>query len=173
MDCVPCSCAVDELRNLNASLRTLIGPGALAGAGGMLGPASMARNAAPDSETTIIVNCAGRTRSIIMFLGPLLHRSADFQLPYAGGCDLGTRTVEPHMSALRPFGLDVKATDGSYHAMVQPGIVPTRPVAPRSRSTSRGCSARTSSPTPTPPPSTPPAATAAKPPSRPPACTTR
>src|SRR5689334_15105274 len=27
---------------------------------------------------------ARRTRSIIMFLGPLLHRSSDFELPYAG-----------------------------------------------------------------------------------------
>ena len=71
---------------------------------------------------------ARRTRSIIMFLGPLMHRSSDFELPYAGGCDLGTRTVEPHMTALRPFGLQVKATEGSYHAMVQPGIVPTRPI---------------------------------------------
>jgi UDP-N-acetylglucosamine 1-carboxyvinyltransferase len=59
---------------------------------------------------------ARRTRSIIMFLGPLMHREATFELPYAGGCDLGTRTVEPHMSALRPFGLEVKATEGSYHA---------------------------------------------------------
>ena len=59
---------------------------------------------------------ARRTRSIIMFLGPLLHRADVFELPYAGGCNLGTRTVEPHMSALRPFGLEVKATDGSYHA---------------------------------------------------------
>ena len=61
---------------------------------------------------------ARRTRSVIMFLGPLLHRYDEFDLPYAGGCNLGERTVEPHMSALRPFGLDVKATDGSYHASV-------------------------------------------------------
>src|SRR3989337_3004872 len=59
---------------------------------------------------------ARRTRSIIMFLGPLLHREDTFQLPYAGGCNLGTRTVEPHMYALRPFGLEVKASDGIYHA---------------------------------------------------------
>ena len=63
-----------------------------------------------------------------MFLGPLLHRISDFELPYAGGCDLGTRTVEPHMTALRPFGLEVKATEGSYHASVQTGISPTRPI---------------------------------------------
>jgi UDP-N-acetylglucosamine 1-carboxyvinyltransferase len=50
------------------------------------------------------VDAARRTRSIIMFLGPLMHRVERFELPYAGGCDLGTRTVEPHMMALRPFG---------------------------------------------------------------------
>ncbi|WP_205472323.1 UDP-N-acetylglucosamine 1-carboxyvinyltransferase [Nocardioides sp. SYSU D00038] len=71
---------------------------------------------------------ARRTRSIIMFLGPLLHRSETFELPYAGGCNLGTRTVEPHMAALRPFGLEVKATDGSYHAQVSPAIAPGRPI---------------------------------------------
>jgi UDP-N-acetylglucosamine 1-carboxyvinyltransferase len=63
-----------------------------------------------------------------MFLGPLLHRSDAFQLPYAGGCDLGTRTVEPHLTALRPFGLEVKATDGSYHAEVTDGVAPVRPI---------------------------------------------
>lgn len=71
---------------------------------------------------------ARRTRSVIMFLGPLLHRADTFELPYAGGCNLGTRTVEPHMSALRPFGLEVKATDGSYHAQVNRAIEPGRPI---------------------------------------------
>ena len=71
---------------------------------------------------------ARRTRSIIMFLGPLLHRADQFELPYAGGCDLGTRTVEPHMSALRPFGLEVKATEGRYQATVHAGVAPTRAI---------------------------------------------
>ena len=47
-------------------------------------------------------------------------REDTFELPYAGGCDLGTRTVEPHMTALRRFGLEVKATEGSYHATRRP-----------------------------------------------------
>ena len=72
---------------------------------------------------------ARRTRSIIMFLGPLLHRAGTFDLPYAGGCNLGTRTVEPHMAALRPFGLEVKATDGMYHANVNRTIEPGRAIA--------------------------------------------
>ena len=59
--------------------------------------------------TAIDEAAARRTRSVTMF-GPLLHRTDTFDLPYAGGCNLGTRTVEPHMAALRPFGLEVKAS---------------------------------------------------------------
>ncbi|GAA3533216.1 UDP-N-acetylglucosamine 1-carboxyvinyltransferase [Aeromicrobium panaciterrae] len=73
-------------------------------------------------------DAARRTRSIIMFLGPLMHRYDDFELPYAGGCDLGTRTVEPHMTALRPFGLKVVATEGSYHATTASGVEVERPI---------------------------------------------
>jgi UDP-N-acetylglucosamine 1-carboxyvinyltransferase len=78
--------------------------------------------------SAIDADAARRTRSIIMFLGPLLHAETAFSLPYAGGCDLGTRTVEPHMSALRPFGLEVRATEGNYQAIVNPGVEPQRPI---------------------------------------------
>ena len=61
---------------------------------------------------------AKRTRTVIMFLGPLLHQYDDFKLPFAGGCNLGTRTVEPHMAGLAPFGLDVVAKSDYYHATV-------------------------------------------------------
>jgi UDP-N-acetylglucosamine 1-carboxyvinyltransferase len=74
------------------------------------------------------VAAARRTRSIIMFLGPLLHHRDAFELPYAGGCTLGTRTVHPHLSALRPFGLEVKATEGSYRAQRDRGAGPARPI---------------------------------------------
>ena len=65
---------------------------------------------------------AKRTRSIIMFLGPLLHQYNEFKLPFAGGCNLGTRTVEPHMVGLAPFGLSVEARPGTdyYHATANP-----------------------------------------------------
>ncbi len=66
----------------------------------------------------IDADAARRTRSIIMFLGPLIHREPEFRLPYAGGCDLGTRTIEPHMIALRHFGLEIEAHAGEYQATV-------------------------------------------------------
>jgi UDP-N-acetylglucosamine 1-carboxyvinyltransferase len=76
----------------------------------------------------IDADAARRTRSIIMFLGPLLHRFREFRLPYAGGCDLGTRTVEPHMIALRPFGLAVEAHGGEYRATVSRTGADTRTI---------------------------------------------
>jgi UDP-N-acetylglucosamine 1-carboxyvinyltransferase len=63
---------------------------------------------------------AKRIRGIVMFLGPLLHQYSDFKLPFAGGCNLGTRTVEPHLVGLIPFGMNVVAKAGTdyYHATV-------------------------------------------------------
>lgn len=66
---------------------------------------------------TIDVEAAKRTRTIIMFLGPLLHRYKKFRLPYAGGCNLGTRTVEPHLDGLQHFGLQVKAKSQFYEVV--------------------------------------------------------
>jgi UDP-N-acetylglucosamine 1-carboxyvinyltransferase len=74
------------------------------------------------------VAAARRTRSILMFLGPLMHHRDRFTLPYAGGCDLGTRTVEPHLVALRSFGIEVKATHGEYHVEVDHSVRPARPI---------------------------------------------
>lgn len=76
----------------------------------------------------IDVAAARRTRTVIMFLGPLLHELESFQLPYAGGCDLGTRTVEPHLSALRSFGLEVTATHGFYEARSDRTVNPERAI---------------------------------------------
>lgn len=70
----------------------------------------------------IDVEAARKTRSILMFMGPLLHKFRKFRLPYAGGCTLGTRTIEPHLRALSDFGLRVDATNcsGFYEATVEP-----------------------------------------------------
>ncbi len=64
------------------------------------------------------LDAARRTRSVIMFLGPLLRQYSEFRLPYAGGCNLGARTIQPHLQVLRHFGLEVVATDGFYRARV-------------------------------------------------------
>lgn len=73
------------------------------------------------------LDAARKTRTVIMFLGPLLHMYKQFKLPYAGGCNLGTRTVEPHLNGLAHFGLKVDTTTGFYHASVGNGT-PQKPI---------------------------------------------
>lgn len=62
----------------------------------------------------IDIEAAQRTRSIIMFLGPLMHQYDNFELPFAGGCSLGERTVQPHLDGLEPFGLTVETATEEY-----------------------------------------------------------
>lgn len=60
------------------------------------------------------IEAAKRTRSILMFLGPLLHQYESFRIPFSGGCNLGTRTVEPHLSGLKHFGTNIVAEADYY-----------------------------------------------------------
>lgn len=62
---------------------------------------------------------AKRTRSIVMFIGPLIHHLTKFSLPQSGGCKLGSRTVRPHFFALEHFGVDIKVTEDAYKVSYQ------------------------------------------------------
>lgn len=58
---------------------------------------------------------AGRTRTILMFLGPLIHRiKGDFELPGSKGCNLGKRPVSAHLLGLAEFGVKIKLKPSSY-----------------------------------------------------------
>lgn len=60
---------------------------------------------------------ARKTRTVIMFIGPLMHQLKQFQIPYAGGCELGRRTVLPHLYALEEFGVEVFTKTGHYNVI--------------------------------------------------------
>jgi len=57
---------------------------------------------------------AVRTRSILMFIGPLLHRFPSFELPQSGGCTLGLRSVRPHLWALEKFGVSIETLSDRF-----------------------------------------------------------
>lgn len=70
---------------------------------------------------------ARRTRSVIMFIGPLLQKFSHFNIPYAGGCELGRRTVLPHLYGLEEFGAEIFTKSGHYQVASKPTL-PKRPV---------------------------------------------
>ena len=65
--------------------------------------------------STIDKIAATKTRSILMFIGPLIHLFKKFDLPQSGGCTLGLRSVRPHLMALEKFGVAIEARHESYH----------------------------------------------------------
>lgn len=62
----------------------------------------------------INIEAAQKTRSIILFIGSLIHRLKHFRIPFSGGCKLGRRTVIPHFYALENFGVNIKTKECFY-----------------------------------------------------------
>jgi UDP-N-acetylglucosamine 1-carboxyvinyltransferase len=60
------------------------------------------------------VEAARRTRSALLFLGALASRGKTYHFPYPGGCQLGDRSVFPHLLGLRAVGLKISEEKGSY-----------------------------------------------------------
>lgn len=61
---------------------------------------------------------AKKTRSVIMMLGPLMHMFSEFEIPFAGGCKLGLRSIQAHTMALEELGVKVDAVTGHYNVSV-------------------------------------------------------
>ncbi len=63
----------------------------------------------------IAYDSAAKTRTIIMMMGSLIHRMNKFDLPQAGGCRLGSRTVKPYFYALEKVGVKIETSSEYYH----------------------------------------------------------
>ena len=57
---------------------------------------------------------ATKTRSILMFIGSLIHLFKDFELPQSGGCTLGLRSVRQHLWVLEKFGVTIETLTDRY-----------------------------------------------------------
>ena len=51
-------------------------------------------------------------RSSAIFLGAMLARCGEAELSYPGGCELGPRPIDLHLSGLRRLGADIEETGG-------------------------------------------------------------
>lgn len=51
-------------------------------------------------------------RSSVIFLGALLARLGTAELSYPGGCELGSRPIDLHLTALRALGADIREEQG-------------------------------------------------------------
>jgi len=61
---------------------------------------------------------SGSNRIPILLLGPLMHRFKEAHVPVLGGCNIGARKVDFHLSAIEQFGGIVEDTDEGIKASV-------------------------------------------------------
>ncbi len=66
------------------------------------------------SLRTLDKEAGQKTRSLLMFIGPLLHHFSSFSIPQSGGCKLGSRTVQPHFFALENLGVSIETTEDAH-----------------------------------------------------------
>ena len=57
---------------------------------------------------------AGRIRSGLMIIGPLIHREKEFKIPHAGGCKMGQRTISAHRYGLEDLGVKIDTKADHY-----------------------------------------------------------
>ncbi len=63
----------------------------------------------------INADAARKIRSVLMMMGPLLHRAKDFRIPQSGGCKMGERTIAAHRYALEALGAKIVTESDAYH----------------------------------------------------------
>jgi UDP-N-acetylglucosamine 1-carboxyvinyltransferase len=57
---------------------------------------------------------AGKTRTILMFIAPLMFDQTNFKLPNSQGCKLGKRTINPHIYGLETLGTKIEVTETDF-----------------------------------------------------------
>jgi UDP-N-acetylglucosamine 1-carboxyvinyltransferase len=58
-------------------------------------------------------------RSSVVFLGAILSRAGEAVMSYPGGCDIGPRPIEMHLSALKQMGAVIREEGGNIYCKVK------------------------------------------------------
>jgi len=66
-----------------------------------------------------------KMRASILVLGPLLARCGQAQVSLPGGCAIGVRPIDIHLSGLQDLGAEIDLLDGYIHAKAPKGLTGT------------------------------------------------
>ncbi len=72
------------------------------------------------------LNCDAvkKIRAGLMLIGSLIHREKQFNLPHAGGCKMGNRTIAAHKYGLEKLGINITTQEGYYRVQAARNLQP-------------------------------------------------
>ncbi len=79
-------------------------------------------NASSVSRSEIREELMREMRSSIMFLGSILGRTGHCRLSFPGGCELGARPIDLHLSALKQMGAEISEEHGILDITAPKGL---------------------------------------------------
>jgi UDP-N-acetylglucosamine 1-carboxyvinyltransferase len=85
-------------------------------------------------DTTAPYEMVSRMRASFWVLAPILARCGEAKISLPGGCAIGTRPVDLHLSALEALGADIELEGGYVIAKAPKGLTGARIALSRSRS---------------------------------------
>ena len=74
------------------------------------------------TNTTAPYDLVRKMRASILVLGPLVARAREAKVSLPGGCAIGTRPVDLHLSALEKMGAEISIEDGYINAAAPQGL---------------------------------------------------
>lgn len=74
-------------------------------------------------NTTAPYDIVRKMRASILVLGPLLARCGQAEVSLPGGCAIGVRPIDIHLSGLRDLGAEIDLLDGYIHAKAPKGLI--------------------------------------------------
>ena len=86
--------------------------------------------AARIDNTTAPYDLVRKMRASVLVLGPLLARFGEARVSLPGGCAIGTRPVDLHLSALEKLGATISLEEGYIHATAERGLKGAKIVFP-------------------------------------------
>lgn len=127
---VPHLADITTMANLLGQHGVLVSLEGQAGNGGHVGRV-MSLTASEITSTTAPYDLVRRMRASVLVLGPIVARQGVATVSLPGGCAIGTRPVDIHLSGLEALGAEIEVEAGYIRASAPKGLRGARYVFPK------------------------------------------
>jgi UDP-N-acetylglucosamine 1-carboxyvinyltransferase len=122
---------ISTMANLLAQHGVSIGMNGSGAEGGGHAGRVLDLTAAKIASTTAPYDLVRRMRASVLVLGPLVAREGQAKVSLPGGCAIGTRPVDLHLTALEELGAEIELKEGYIHAKAPKGLKGAHVVFPK------------------------------------------